>query len=195
MKRARVDWELVRSRLRATERALEAALTESPERIDAAYRRRAIRLAEPERDRLPVSESLPVLVVRIGAERYAIELREIAETLPFTRCAPVPGSPPQFLGVIGLRGELRAVVDMSRMLGLPERADREAGFVLVLRRPGLEIGLRVDSIEALSKIRMEEVSVSGHGPYIKGIAPGMLMLLNVEAVLGEIFSKEESLSK
>jgi chemotaxis signal transduction protein len=107
----------------------------------------------------------------------------------------VPGSPPQFLGVISLRGELRAVLDLGRLLGLAKSEDKEPGFVLVLRHQGRQIGLKVDSIEELRKIRPEEVSVSGHGRYMKGIAPGMLMLLNAEAVLAEVFSKEESLTK
>jgi purine-binding chemotaxis protein CheW len=195
MKRARVDWEQVRSRLRASERALEEALAESPARIDAAYRRRAIRLAEGKGDRRPVSEGVPALIFRLAGERYATELREIAETLPFARCTPVPGSPPQFLGVISLRGELRAVLDMRRLLGLPEAGNSEPGFVLVLRRQGKDIGLRVDSIEELRTIQPEEVSVAGYGRYTKGIAAGALMLLNMEAVLAEVFSKEGSLTK
>jgi purine-binding chemotaxis protein CheW len=195
MKRARVDWDLVRSRLRASELAIEEALTESPALIDAAYRRRAIRLAEGEASLRPVSGVMPVMIFRLGQERYAIELRELAETLPFERCTPVPGSPPQFLGVIGVRGQLRPVLELGCLFGLPERPNREPGFVLMLRRPGREIGLRVDSIEEMGAIRPEEVSVSGQGRYITGIAPGMLIMLNINAVLAKGFSDEESLTK
>ena len=53
----------------------------------------------------PSPLGLPVLIFRLAQELYAIELEEVAETLPFERCTPVPGSPPQFLGVINLRGE------------------------------------------------------------------------------------------
>jgi chemotaxis signal transduction protein len=107
----------------------------------------------------------------------------------------VPGSPPQFLGVISLRGELRAVLDTARLLGLPERPDREQGFVLMLRRQGREIGLRVDRIDEMGVVRQEEVSVSGQSRYTTGIAPGTLIMLNVDAVLATVFSEEESLTK
>jgi purine-binding chemotaxis protein CheW len=195
MKRAGMDWEQVRNRLQASERALAEALAESPARIEAAYRRRAIRLAEGEGDRRPVSEPVPILIFRLAGERYAIELRDLAETLPLARCTPAPGSPPLFLGVISVRGELRAVLDMRRLLGLPEAGNGEQAFVLVLRRQGKEIGLRVDGIEELGAIQPQEVSVSGYGRYIKGIAAGAPMLLDVEAVLAEVFSKEGSLTK
>jgi purine-binding chemotaxis protein CheW len=193
MKRAGVDWEAVRSRLRASEGALEEALTESPERIDAAYRQRAIRLAEGQAGQRSASAGLPVLIFTLAQERYAIELQEVAETLPFAHCTPVPGAPPQFRGVINLRGELRAVLDLGRLLRVSEDGDKDSGFVLVLRRPEREIGLKVDSIEEVREIRPEELSVSGQGKYTQGIASGTLMLLSVEAVLAEVFSKEESL--
>jgi purine-binding chemotaxis protein CheW len=195
MKRVRVDWELVRSRLRSSERALEEAMTESPKRIDAAYRQRAIRLAEGQAAPQAASAGLSVLIFRLAQELYAIELEEVAETLPFERCTPVPGSAPHFLGMINLRGELRPVLNLGRLLGLSEDRPEDSGFVLVLRQPGREIGLKVDRIEDLRAIRSEELSAPGQSRYVKGIASGPLMLLNVEAVLAEVFSKEESFTK
>ena len=192
MKRAGIDWDLVRSRLRSSESALEEALAESPERIVAAYRQRAQRLASAQGEPGPVSASLPALVFRLARERYAIELAEVSEALPFARCTRPPGSPPQFRGVINLRGELRAVLDLATLLTLTENGDRDSGFVLMLRRPGREVGLKVDSIEELREIRPEELSVPTQRSYVKGIASGAVMLLNVEAVLAAVFSKEES---
>jgi purine-binding chemotaxis protein CheW len=193
MKRAVIDWEVVRSRLRASERALEAALAENPERIEAAHRQRAVRLAEGQAVQGPVSGGLPVMIFRLAEERYAIALQELVEAIPFAHCSPVPGSLPQVLGVISLRGELRPVLDLSRLLALSQNGERDSGFVLVLRRRGREIGLRVDRIEELREIRPEELSGPGQAKYVKGIASDTLMLLNVEALLAEVFSKEESL--
>ena len=192
MKRAAVDWDLARSRLRSSERALEEALAESPERIEAAYRQRAVRLAKVQGENGPISAGLPVLVFRLARERYAIELEEVSEALPFPLCTRAPGSPPQFRGVINLRGELRAVLDLGRLLALPENSHRDSGFVLMLRRPVREIGLKVDGIEELREIRPEELSAPAQAGYVKGIASGALMLLDVEAVLAAVFSKEES---
>jgi purine-binding chemotaxis protein CheW len=192
MKPAGIDWELVRSRLRASQRALEEALAESPERIEAAYRQRAVRLAKVEHG--PVSAGVPALVFRLARERYAIELEEVSEALPFARCTRAPGSPPQFRGVMNVRGEFRAVLDLATLLGLSENGGRDSGFVLMLRRPGWEIGLKVDGIEELREILPEELSVPAQGNYVKGIVSGSLMLLNVEAVLAAVFSKEESLT-
>jgi len=192
MKRAGIDWEQVRSRLRTSQGEMERALAESPERITAAYRQRAARLAKADGKREAVSAGLPVLIFRLAKERYAIELQEVSEALPFDRCTRAPGSPPQFRGVVNLRGELRAVLDLAALLSIADNGGRDSGFVLMLRRPGREIGLKVDRIEELRDIRPEELSAMAQGSFVKGIAAGALMLLNVEAVLAAVFSKEES---
>jgi purine-binding chemotaxis protein CheW len=192
MRRAAIDWDSVRSRLRASERALEGAMAESPERIESAYHERAVRLAKRQVEHGRVSVALPVLVFRLAQERYAIELKDVAEVIPFTRCTPVPGAPPQFAGVISLRGELRAVLDLGRLLAVSESTDSDSRFVLMLRRQGQEIGLKVDRIEELGAIQPQELSSGTPGSYVKGIAPGTLMLLSVDAVLAGVFSIEES---
>ena len=93
---------------------------------------------------------------------------------------------------MNLRGELRAVLDLAALLAISENGNRNSGFVLMVRRPGLEIGLKVDSVEELHEIRPEELSAPVQGSYVKGIASSALMLLDVEAVLAAVFSKEES---
>jgi purine-binding chemotaxis protein CheW len=190
MKRSPIDWDLVRSRLRSSERALEEAMSETPERIDAVYRQRAARLAKGRSAHAPAGERLKVLVFRLGQERYAIGAVEVAEAIPLERCVPVPGSPPVFAGVINLRGELRAVVDLARLLALPGSSNGEPAFVLVLRQRGQAIGLKVDKIDELREIARDELSSVAEGKYVTGVAPGMLMLLNVDAVLEDISLKE-----
>jgi purine-binding chemotaxis protein CheW len=131
-----------------------------------------------------------MLIFRLGHERYAIALQEVAEVLPFTHCTPVPGGSPHFLGVINQRGDLRPVLDLGRLLAASENGKTGPGFVLMLRRPGQEIGLKVDRIDELQEIRPGDSDVVPQGRYVKGIAPGTLMLLSVDAVLEEVFLKE-----
>ena len=194
--RCPIDWDVVRTRLRTSERALEEAMGESPERIDAVYRQRAARMAKGRSE--PAGDRLKVLVFRLGPERYAIEVAEVAEAAPLERCAPVPGSLPVFAGVINLRGELRAVVDLARLLALSggsnnsNSSNNDAAFVLVLRQRGQSIGFKVDRIEELREIVRGELSSLAEGKYVTGVAPGMLMLLSVDAVLEDIFLKEEA---
>lgn len=181
--RRSIDWEEARARLRAGESALEAALAESPARIEEAYRRRAAQLSAAQGAPRAVSVSLPALVFGLGRERYAVELKDLAEALPFTGCVRPPGAPRHFLGVISVRGELRPVLDLGRMLTGAEPEGAEAGVVLMLRR---QVGLRVDQVEALRAIRREELTPAAQGNYVKALAPGRVMLLDVEKILAEV---------
>jgi purine-binding chemotaxis protein CheW len=193
MTRTGINWEHARARMRASERALEDALAESPERVESAYRRRALRLAALPVERGPVTAGLPALVFRLGTERYAVELKDVAEVLPFTRCTSVPGAPAEFLGVINLRGELRAVLDLGRVLVSAESGNLDSGFVLVLRRPSQGIGLKVDVIDELREIQREEL-MPAQGGCFKGLVGGTLILLDVEKVLEKALPKEELLT-
>lgn len=192
MKRTGVDWTNVRERLAASERALEETLAHNPKRVEEAYRERAIRLAAIDLDHKPAAAGVSVLVFELDQERYAIEVNDLAEVLPFERCVPVPGSPRQFLGVINLRGKLRAVLNLRDLLGLSGGGNGETGFVAMLRRPGKEIGLKVDRIEELREIRREELTPPKQGSYGQGLISGRVMLLSVDAVLEAAFSKKES---
>ncbi len=58
------------------------------------------------------------MVLGIGAERYAVELRDVEEVLPPVRATPVPGAAAVFAGVINVHGEIRPVMDLRRLLGM-----------------------------------------------------------------------------
>jgi purine-binding chemotaxis protein CheW len=191
MKTARIDWVQVRSRLRANEEALEEALRASPQRVQTIYQQRAVKLANLQISSAPASPGWPVMIFRLSQERYAIELKYLAEALPAVRCTPVPGSRPELLGVINVRGELRGVLSLSRLLALPESEHVQPGLILMLRRPDGAVGLLVDSIEELREIRAAELTPPMQARYLKGLASGTLPLLDPEALLTDVFSKEE----
>src|ERR1700735_4622178 len=116
MRQATIDWEEIRKRLRKSEDALEEALSETPERMKAVFRQRAAQLAGGDAETKPFAMGIPALIFRLARERYAVALKDLAEVAPFKGCTRVPGAPPQILGVINLRGELRPVIDLSRAL-------------------------------------------------------------------------------
>ena len=191
-KHSAIDWEKVRERLRAGEHALAEALSESPARVEAAYRKRAAQLANRPAQSEPRTASMPALVFSLSQKHYAIELSELAEVLPLGRCTPVPGAAAAFLGVINLRGELRPVVDIGRMILHMEDGTATSGFVLMLRRQKGEIGLKVDHIEGLRELQSDKVSSPGQGKYTKTISGETLLLLDIERVLAEVLPEGSS---
>jgi purine-binding chemotaxis protein CheW len=188
------DWENVRRRLRESQVAAETGLRD-PERMEVVYRERAARLAlrHAEAD---TSATFGALVFTLGRERYAIELEDLVEVLPCSGYTPVPGAPQELLGVINLRGEIRPVVDLARVLELPKVADGDSGFLLLLHQQNREVALRVGQVENIRLLRPSELADPGQNGtylaarYLKAVTSDTVMLLSTEALLSLSIIKE-----
>jgi len=156
--------------------------------IDSVYLRRARQLAQRQTQRA-ASSTIAVLVFGLGAERYGIELSALAEVLPYRGCTAVPGGPATLLGVMNVRGDIRAVADLSRILGLPDD-NTERGYVVMLRQPERAMGLRIESIDdvrhveaaPLTTVERDGAAVPG-AQFIKAVLAGGTMLIDTNAVL------------
>ncbi|QEL16618.1 chemotaxis protein CheW [Limnoglobus roseus] len=175
-KRRRIDWDQLRTRLAA---AREAAADHvlSPERVEAIYRERAEALARPrtEADR---ASGFRVLEVEVGGERFGVDLRDVAEVLPFDGGTPVPGGPSELVGVVNVRGDLRSVTDLGRLLGVT--GSNILGFVVLIR--GAEAALRVDRAEAVRTIELA-ADARPDSPFVRGVTADRLRVLDTAALL------------
>jgi purine-binding chemotaxis protein CheW len=133
-----------------------------------------------------------VVVVGIGDERYGVDLGDVAEVLPPTQVTPVPGAPRLFSGVVNVHGEIRPVADLKRLLGIATGENDSHAQVILLRKQGREMGLRVDRVEQIRSVASEELrSVDGpdaglSARYLKGLTRDALMLINTEALFVEL---------
>jgi purine-binding chemotaxis protein CheW len=85
------------------------------------------------------------LIVRVGAEYYALPGVAIREVTRWRAPTPVPGAPPILPGIISQRGVVLATVDLRQMLGMPAtEPERAARFVIVRQEP-TDIALMVDA--------------------------------------------------
>lgn len=190
VKGSRIDWKEVHRRLARSEVLLEEALTPVPRRVEEILGRRATRLASRPVARDSASPALRVMVLRLGVERYGIETKDLAEVTPLAGCIPVPGSMHHILGVIQLRGELCAVASLCKLIGVEETGAGASSVVVLLRSSMGRVGLKMDGVEELLEVRPEEL-VSADQRYLRGLA-GKLVLLDVEAVVKDVFANEES---
>lgn len=96
--------------------------------------------------------SEPYLVCLVGGQRVSVPLGMVREAARVPRIEPLPGSPPEVLGVAMVRGAPVGVVDASLLLPSAERAGEEGAeagrkkVLVVLKRP---LALVVDRIEGV----------------------------------------------
>jgi purine-binding chemotaxis protein CheW len=163
---------------------------QSPQQyMEAVWRERASRLSERP---VLVEENLrPVIVLGIGTERFGVDLSDVREVLPPVRATPVPGAPPMFSGVINVRGDIRPVIDLRRLLGMETIANTGPARVILLRKEGREMGLQIDSVEEIRHIGPADLEPAGSGDagcsaHIKGSTKDLLMLLSTETLFAEL---------
>lgn len=186
--RERIDWDAAKRRLQAAETALERALIADEEKIERVYRSRAIQMAKRRSGTEANVPATRVLVFSLGTETYGISIADLVEVLPPTKCTLVPRAAAEIAGVINLRGELRSVIDLRRLLALPPAAEEPVSCILMLRHGRDEVGLKVGQVERVQTIREDELaSPENGGPeesggYIKGLSPEKIIVLDSEAL-------------
>lgn len=87
-----------------------------------------------------------LLVFRLAHEWYALEAQQVREISRLTAITRVPLTPRHVLGIINLRGEVPAVIDVRPTLGLPQAPLDAAARIIVARHEGLEAGIVAEAV-------------------------------------------------
>ena len=152
--------------------------------------RRARRLAAARAASAGKPVGIAVLCFRIADETYAIALADLVEVLPLPTWTPVPGVPRELLGVTNVRGEIRPVLNLHVMLGLPEPdlTARAWGVFLKDGGDGLrrEVGVRAESLENIRHVDPALLTGQADGlprHLVAGITPETLILLDARRIL------------
>jgi purine-binding chemotaxis protein CheW len=144
------------------------------------------------------SKGKRVLVFGVGEERYALEFADLREMLPFANWTPVPGGPACLLGVINVQGEIRSVIDLGCLLELPKTVQATGGYVLVVRKGNRCLALRVDRLDQVQSVNLEDgglpgkVDVASGFRYLQGVSADGIRLLSTEALLGKWVPSSDS---
>ena len=83
------------------------------------------------------------LGVRIGSERYAVPVEHVLEVMPAVGVTPVPGAPPEVLGVCNVRGQIIPVLQLATALRLSESV---AARIVIVEHDARRAGLAVDDV-------------------------------------------------
>ena len=187
----RLDWSEVHSRLASAAAATEAATDLSPERAAAVMDERARVLARvPERMPGP-SEVVEVALFTLAGARYAVETRYISKVVRLTDFTPVPGTPGFLGGLLNLRGEILALVDLRAFFGIPASGLTDLSRILVLGVERNEFGIMADAVQEVITLRIDAVleppaSIPGAGrPFLMGVTVEGLVVLDGGALIGD----------
>ena len=186
-----LDWSEVHARLARAAEATEAATDPSPERARAVMDERAAALARvPSRPPGP-SEVVEVAAFLLAGERYAIETRYVCKVVRLTDFTPVPGAPGFLGGVLNLRGEILALVDLRAFFGIASGGLTDLSRIVVIGLDRNEFGIMADAVREVVTLRLDAIleppaSIAGAGrPYLLGVTADGLVVLDGAALIGD----------
>jgi chemotaxis signal transduction protein len=106
------------------------------------------------------------VVVQLNSEPLAFPATLIKEVVPWQPLNPVPSHATGVMGLISLRGETLAVMDVLQMNGLGYVEN--PSFMLVLDFPDSRVGMAVDKVEGVQYFNVGELDTNMAGGYIQG---------------------------
>ncbi|CAK0752921.1 purine-binding chemotaxis protein CheW [Gammaproteobacteria bacterium] len=178
-----IDWESIHRRLATVADGISGHLEQSPEVVrrilEARARKAAKAPAKPDE-----TKQLEILNFALAGETYAIETRYIREVCRLKDLTALPGTPPFLAGVMNLRGQILAIIDLRKVFEFPDRGLTELNRVIVLRGGGNEFGLLADAIEGVRLLAVTALqdcfpTLTGvREKFLKGVTGQMLVVLD-----------------
>jgi purine-binding chemotaxis protein CheW len=158
--------------------------------ITPVLEERAAALARSSDDDETSGETISIVVLVVGDERYGVDVQDVQEIEPLDKLTPIPGTPAFWAGVVNLRGSMYPVLDIERYLSLPAADAAENPKVALVSRGGLSVGLLVDEVAEIRKVRSSEIGPpvadgSSKAEVVRGVTPDMLSVLDLEALLAD----------
>ena len=153
-----------------------------------------------------LAEENRVIAFLLNEELIGIDIKNIIKITKKLDITPVPKTPEHILGVMNLRGNIVPVVNIKKMLGLPN-ADNpdEQEFILIIDSEIGNIGLMIDQVVGAITIQEEDIqpapinSIGIDSKYITGVIvtseeignKNLLILLDIDKLFYKPEEKEE----
>jgi purine-binding chemotaxis protein CheW len=190
MQTRQIDWEAIHRRLAVSAAAIAGGIDHGAEEIRRVLDARARAAAKPPA-RPDDRERLEVLAFALASETYAVETCHVREACQLKDLTAVPCTPPFVAGVMNLRGQIVAIVDLRAFFELPARGLTDLNRVIVLTGGDNELGLLADSIDGVRSVTVSDLqeglpTLTGiRERYLKGVTRQMLAVLDGARLLGD----------
>src|SRR5664279_4804755 len=99
-----------------------------------------------ERSKSVVDGDLQVVIFRLAAGSYAVDIAAVREIIRPQSITVVPQAPPFVVGVINLRSSIVPVLDLRSRCGLPPAEPTKDSRVVVVQVNDQSVGLQVDAV-------------------------------------------------
>jgi purine-binding chemotaxis protein CheW len=134
---------------------------------------------------------LDLLEFRLAKETYALEHAFVREVVPLENLTPLPGTPKFVRGVVNVRGQILAVIDIKKLFDLPDDGITDLHRVIIVQAAGAEVGILADVVttvrsQPLASVQLSLPTLTGiREAYLRGISPEQVVILDVQKILSD----------
>lgn len=142
-------------------------------------------------------KEIQVVIFRLGREEFGVRIEQVKEIIEMTHITRMPKAPSFIEGVINLRGQVIAVIDLAKQFDLPASERGEETRIVVVDVDDKMVGMIVGSVPEVLRISAKDIDPTPSliesridTRYIDGIGKlegRLFVLLN----LGKVLSAEE----
>jgi len=140
-----------------------------------------------------VRTSIQYIVVKLGEERFGINISYVDNIVRMQRMTRVPEVAPYIKGVINLRGEVVPVMSTRIKMGLEPDVETSATRIIILKfeQQGY-IGFIVDAVNEVVTLDTESIEKVADqkqdGAFVQGVGKsndGLISILDLNALINE----------
>lgn len=140
------------------------------------------------------TNELEVVMFEIGSGVFGINVLKVREIINAVEVTTIPNSHPNVEGIIRLREEVLPVVNLAKVLEVPESTNPERDKFIIAELNQLKIAFRVHHVSRIHRISWEQIEKpselsageQAHAIGIIKLADQMSILLDFEKVVVEI---------
>lgn len=155
----------------------------------------AVATTEKKKKVITEAEMKQYIVVKIGSERYGIDITFIDNIVRMQKITRVPKAQDYFNGVINLRGEVVPVMSVRIRMGLePDEFTNNSRIIIIKLEQQGSIGLIVDEVQEVVTLNANQIdrisfdNSSDKTTFINGIGKHegqLISLLELQSVVAE----------
>ncbi len=136
---------------------------------------------------------LQLVIFQLGREEFAVDVSQVREIIRMQDITRMPKAPSFVEGIINLRGQIIAVLDLAQRLSLESAERGSETRIIVVEAGDAKVGMIVDSVSEVMRINEDEVEPSPalaadvEAVYLKGVVKRdnrLIILLDLARVLG-----------
>lgn len=103
------------------------------------------------------AEEMQLVVFGLGREEFAVEVTQVREIIRMEEITRMPKSPHFVEGIINLRGQIIAVIDLAKRLNIPSGERGPETRIIVVEAGEVKVGMIVDSVSEVLRVSSEAV--------------------------------------